>query len=66
MTSVNNKLRILESLDVLSQSQSEQVLDYINNLISPREEAQHKRNKREALKEIRQALNRDRRLGLSL
>jgi tellurite resistance protein len=66
MTSVTNKLRILESLDALNQSQSEQVLEYIKNLINPREEAQHNRNKREALKEIRQALNRDRRLGLSL
>jgi tellurite resistance protein len=56
----------MESLDALDQSQSEQVLAYIKNLISPREEAQHKRTKREALKEIRQALNRDRRLGLSL
>jgi tellurite resistance protein len=66
MISVTNKLRILESLDALDQSQSEKVLAYIKELVNPREEIYHQQVKREAMKEIRQALNHNRRLGLSL
>jgi hypothetical protein len=66
MTSVTNKLRILESLDALDQSQSEMVLTYIKEMLNPGDEIRHRRNKHEAMKEIRLALNRERRLKLSL
>lgn len=65
MTSATQKLRILESLDALDQSQSERVLAYIRNLLAAsQDENQYKRFKREALKEIRKALKTDRSLRL--
>lgn len=65
MTSATQKLRILESLDALDQSQSERVLAYISNLLAAsQDENQYKRFKREAMKEIRKALKTDRSLRL--
>jgi tellurite resistance protein len=65
MNSVTNKLQILESLSALDQTQTEKVLAYIKDMLAPRNDAEHKRSKREAMKEIRKALNGERRLGLS-
>lgn len=67
MNSVTEKLQILESLNALDKTQTEKVLAYIKGMMAPnKEEIEYKRNKREAMKEIRQALNGDRRLKLSL
>ncbi|MFZ2905244.1 MAG: hypothetical protein WAZ98_03470 [Cyclobacteriaceae bacterium] len=66
MNSVTKKLQILESLNALDQSQTEKVLAYIKDLLSLNGKGDHKRNKREAMKEIRQALSHDRRLRISL
>jgi tellurite resistance protein len=66
MNSVTRKLQILESLNALDQTQTEKVLAYIKDMLTPSDESQYKRNKREAMKEIRQALSRERRLKLSL
>jgi hypothetical protein len=65
MNSVTNKLQILESLSSLDQTQTEKVLAYIKDMLTPRDAAERK-HKREAMKEIRQALNTERRLKLSL
>jgi len=63
MTTATQKLQILESLNALDQSQSEKVLAYIKDmLVSSRDERQYKKFKREAMKEIRQALKTDRSL----
>ncbi len=63
MTTATQKLQILESLNALDQSQTEKVLAYIKDmLVSSRDESQYKRFKREAMKEIRQALKTDRNL----
>lgn len=66
MNSVTRKLQILESLNALDQTQTEKVLAYIRGMLTPPDETQYKRAKREAMKEIRQALSRARRLKLSL
>lgn len=49
------KLAILQSLDVLDQMQMENVLVYIKGLLQP-QGLDHKNLKKEAMKEIRQAL----------
>jgi hypothetical protein len=67
MTQFNQKHEILESLDSLDQGQTEKVLTYIKGLLAvPRDGADYKRFKREALKEIRQALGNSRKLRPSL
>jgi tellurite resistance protein len=66
MNSVTKKLQILESLNALDQTQTEKVLAYIKDMLSLKTDGEYKRNKREAMKEIRQALNHDRRLKVSL
>lgn len=67
MNSVTEKLQILESLNALDKTQTEKVLAYIKGMMAPNtDEREYKRNKREAMKEIRQALNGERRLKLSL
>jgi hypothetical protein len=63
MTSFHHKHQIMESLDSLDQSQTEKVLAYIRTLTHSRqEEMSHQNLKREALKEIRLALGKDRTL----
>jgi mRNA-degrading endonuclease RelE of RelBE toxin-antitoxin system len=55
------KNQILESLHALDQDQAQQVLTYIKGLLNaPQEEITHEKFKREAMKEIRQALNKRR------
>ena len=66
MNSVTEKLQILESLSAMDQTQTEKVLAYIKDMLTPKNESEYKRNKREAMKEIRQALSRERRLRLSI
>lgn len=61
MTIINQKHEILESLNSLDQGQTEKVLDYIKGLLyAPKTEADYKRFKQDALKEIRQALGKTR------
>ena len=61
MTVTHQKLKILESLGSLDQVQTEEVLNYIKGLLqAPKAEADYNRFKREAMKEIRQALNNSR------
>ena len=65
MTTVTQKLRIMESLDALDQTQSEKVLAYIRSMLNASHNEDHyKRFKREAMKEIRKALKTDRSLKL--
>ena len=64
MTTINQKHQILESLDYLDQAQADKVLGYIQGLLSAsREHARYKRLKTEAMKEIRQALGKGRKLN---
>jgi hypothetical protein len=58
MKAINQKHEILESLDALDHAQAEQVLSYIKGLLSKGgdNETQHHTVKREAMKQIRQAL----------
>lgn len=62
MSNTTQKLSILESLNALDQAQAEKVLSYIKNLLntSSEEEMRYQRFKREAMKEIRQAINHER------
>jgi hypothetical protein len=63
MIPFHQKHQILESLDSLDQTQTEKVLEYIRVLLyTKKDEASHQTLKREALKEIRQALGNDRKL----
>jgi len=65
MTTVTQKLRIMESLDALDQTQSEKVLAYIRSMLNTsRDEDQYRNFKREAMKEIRKALKTNRSLKL--
>lgn len=65
MTTTTKKTQILENLDSLNQNQADDVLKYIKNLVTSRDEDSYKNFKREALKEIRQALRKNRKLNLS-
>jgi hypothetical protein len=65
MTNTTKKNQILENLDSLNQNQADDVLKYIKNLVTSRDEVSYKNFKREALKEIRQALRKNRKLNLS-
>jgi len=65
MKSFHKKHEILDSLESLDQSQTEKVLEYIKSLLYKNDEASHQRLKREAMKEIRQALGNDRKLRAS-
>ena len=64
MTTTNQKHQILESLDSLDQTQTEKVLDYIKGLLHvSKDDLRYHRMKREAMKEIRQALGNSRKLN---
>jgi hypothetical protein len=63
MTNIHQKHQILESIEAMDQTQAEQVLAYIKGLMAPRDEAGQQRLKREAMKEIRQALGKNRRMN---
>jgi len=58
------KHEILKSLDSLDQVQTEKVMEYIKGLVgSTRNETYYRLFKREAMKEIRQALNQRRNIN---
>jgi hypothetical protein len=60
------KLAILQSLDAMDMQQMDEVLLYIKDVLnSPARTTNHKEFKREALKEIRQALRTEKRKGFS-
>ena len=66
MTTIHQVHQILESLDALDQAQTEKVMDYIKGLqYTSRDDAGYQRLKRQAMKEIRQALGKDRKLHLT-
>lgn len=50
------KNAILQSLDAMDQVQMEEVLKYIKGILSPATDSGYKAFKKEAMKEIRQAL----------
>jgi hypothetical protein len=61
------KLAILQSLDALDQQQMDEVLVYIKDVLKhPTHAVNYKEFKREALKEIRQALRTEKKKGFSL
>jgi hypothetical protein len=63
MTNFDQKHKILASLDSLDQEQTQQVMAYIKSLTyRSAEEMSYQKFKREALKEIRQALGGTRKL----
>lgn len=63
MTSYRSRHEILASLHELDQDQAEKVLDYIKGLLhTSKDEVSYQKFKREALKEIRQALGNTRTL----
>jgi hypothetical protein len=65
-TNIDRKYQILESLESLNSIQSAKVLDYIKGLTEPTaEEIAYQSFKREAMKEIRNALAGKRKLRLS-
>ena len=63
MSDINQKHKILESLDSLDQAQTEKVLNYIKGMTQPLRNEQQ--IKREAMKQIRQALGNSRTLNPS-
>jgi tellurite resistance protein len=57
MKALHHKHEILRSIEALDQTQTEKVLEYIQVLLqSSKQEASYRKIKRDALKEIRQAL----------
>ncbi len=60
------KLAILQSLDAMDQQQMDEVLMYIKDLLNQPQRSSQKDFKREALKEIRQALRNGKKKGFSL
>lgn len=63
MTNIHQKHQILESIEALDQTQAEQVLAYIQGLVRHRDDAGYQKLKREAMKEIRHALGKGRKLN---
>jgi hypothetical protein len=61
------KLAILQSLDAMDKVQMEEVLTYIKSLLQePVKTENHKAFKKEAMKEIRQALRQEKRKKLRI
>jgi len=66
MKALHHKHEILESIEALDQTQTEKVLEYIQGLLqSSKQDASHRKTKRDALKEIRQALKNSPRFSAS-
>ncbi len=59
MTKIHQKHRILESLDAMDEAQMDSVLRYIRGVLakSVTRESYEDRQKREAMRQIREALN---------
>ena len=62
MTTANQRLAIVESLNSLDASQTSKVLNYIKDLTETRNDLRHQMLKHKAMKEIRQALGNSRTL----
>jgi hypothetical protein len=63
MSNIHQKHQILESLEALDQVQAEKVLEYIKGLLyTTKDDASYLKFKREAMKEIRQAIGKSRKL----
>jgi site-specific recombinase len=63
MTTINQKYQIVESLSSLDKMQKQKLIEYIKGLMyASQDEASHQQLKRQALKEIRQALGKGRKL----
>lgn len=63
----SSKLAIMQSLDAMDQLQMEEVLKYIKGLLVQPESVNYPAFKREAMKEIRQALRKEKKAkGLQL
>lgn len=61
MTTTNQRNQILETLNVLDQEQTEKVLAYMKNILySDTDQAVYQKFKREAMRDIRKALTRER------
>lgn len=60
------KLAILQSLDTMDQTQMNEVLSYIKGILHPKRPTDYQNFKREALKEIRQALRKEKTKGFQL
>lgn len=60
------KLAILQSLDAMDKGQMQEVLLYIKNLLSQPEKKGHQAFKKEAMKEIRQALRQEKKRKLQV
>jgi hypothetical protein len=61
MTTTNQRNQILETLSVLDQEQAEKVLAYMKGILyDDTRKAVYKQFKREAMRDIRQALNNER------
>jgi hypothetical protein len=61
MTNTNQRNQILETLDELDQQQTEKVLAFMKSFLQQDpHKIQYKRFKREAMREIRQAITQDR------
>lgn len=61
MTTANQRNQILETLNVLDQEQAEKVLAYMKNILySDTDHAVYRKFKREAMRDIRKALTRER------
>jgi hypothetical protein len=61
MTTTNQRNQILETLSVLDQEQAEKVLTYMKGILyGDTDKAVYQKFKREAMREIRQALTRER------
>ncbi len=59
MTTIHKRHRILESLDTMDEAQMESVLRYIKGVLAKpvARESYEDRQKREAMRQIREALN---------
>lgn len=60
------KLAILQSLDAMDQTQMNEVLSYIKGILRSSSPSDYQSFKREALKEIRQALRKEKSKGFQL
>lgn len=61
MTNANQRNQILETLSVLDQDQAEKVLAYMKGILyGDTDKAEYQKFKREAMRDIRKALTRER------
>lgn len=51
-----SKLAILESLDTMDHAQMEKVMDYIRQVLNQESKSQERKNRQQAMEQIRKAL----------